>query len=493
MVDFALPRAGLPINASPVIHCRVGALNGKVSDFASSSTVGPTPDLHARPVMFSSTIESRRTAPGRDCDVHDPHGGGDGTIDDICVTAVLTPGTKEVKFYRRVENGPLTLVCQKEADFDAGEGAAICCDGAMPAQPSDICYFVQQFDEHGNASAMVRIRCVKTAPNAPLPTPILSPIAAVGTSTNARMRLQWFCPPYGVERFEVWVAGNPLPPGMNISTNMTFTNEMEVAVPLPGIVPGPKLVTFLTRRIGPAFGNGSIFTVEADVVVGNKYAIFVRAVGKDGSSGPKSNVEQFTWHTAQELSATNVTWPARSLPAVSLTNFPGIFARLFHNDDPVFEVFEQQRFEGVGIRVGALSMPIYPFPFTNAIAGADDPLEHVYRSARDQGSLFPLVVYRAQVPNAEFPNVSGDVVQVTPLMEQIAFDRVGGGNVLVHDPFIRLIPKDAMTSAQEWELYLLDTQPVVEDATYQYFLVRLDSETREITEVMPTKPVQIIP
>jgi hypothetical protein len=338
---------------------------------------------------------------------------------------------------------------------------------------------------------------VETGPNAPLPTPILSTINPLGTSTNAKMRIQWFCPPYGVERFEVWVAGNPLAPAKNISPNLKLTNTVEIGVPLPGIVPGPKLMTFLTRRVGPGFGTGSVFSVEADVVVGNNYAVFVRAVGTDGSSGPKSNVEQFKWHTTPEFPVANVPWPARSLPAVSLTNFPGVIARLFHTNDTIFGVFPQQRFEGVGVRVGAVSMPLYPFPLTNAIPGADDPMGHVYRSARDQGLLFPLVVYRAQVPNAEFPDVSGDVVQVTPLMEQIAFDRppvvIGGNVVLIHDPFIRLSPKDAMTSAQDWELYLLDTQPVVEEATYQYFLVRLDPETREITEVMPTNPVQIIP
>jgi hypothetical protein len=498
-VDFALPRAGLPLNASPLFHCRVGAADGKVSAFASSSTVGPTPNLHTRPVLFTGTNVSQRTSPGRDCDVHDPHGGGDGTIDGICVTAFLTPTTKEVKFYRRVENGPVTLVCQREADFEAGTKQVTCCDESMPAQPSDICYFLQQFDEHGNASAMIRIGCVKTGPNAPLPTPILSPIASLGTSTNARMRLQWFCPPYGVERFEVWVAGNPLPPGKNISTNMTLINEIELAMPLPGVLPQPRLLTFLTRRIGPAFGTGAVFTVEADAIVGNNYAVFVRAVGKDGSAGPKSNVEQFTWHHTPGGSVTNVPWPARSLPAVTHTNFPSVIARMFHTKDSIFgdAAFPQQRFEGVGIRVGELTGAQFNFSFTNAISGTADPLDHVYRSARDHGLLFPLVVYRAQVTNAAFPDVSGDVVQVTPLMEQIAFDRPpapGGANVvLVHDPFIRLIPKGETPGAQEWELYLLDTQPVVEDASYQYFLVRLNSETREIAEVMPTKPVQILP
>jgi len=82
-------------------------------------------------------------------------------------------------------------------------------------------------------------------------------------------------------------------------------------------------------------------------------------------------------------------------------------------------------------------------------------------------------------------------------MEQIAFERMpaAGGNdfVRVHDPFIRLIPIEETPGATHWELYLLDTQPVIEAASYQYFLVRLDADTREITEVVPTNPVQVQP
>jgi hypothetical protein len=472
-------------------------VNGKVSEFASSSTVEPNVDGSIRPVQFSGTIQAFRRPPGGDCTVHDPHGDGDGTIDEICVTAFLTKGTKEIKFYRRVENGPLTLVCQREADF-ADSPTIECCDGSIPAQPSDICYFMQQFDEHGNAGPMIRIGCVETAPNAPLPTPILSTITPLGASTNAQMRVQWFCPPYGVERFEVWIAGNPLPPSKSISPDLTLTNTVELGMPLPGIVPGPQLLTFLTRRIGPSFGNtGAVFSVEADVAVGNNYAVFVRAVGKDGSVGLRSNVEQFKWYPTPQIPVANVPWPARALPAVTLTNFPAVKARLFHTNDSVFGSFDRQRFEGVGIRVGAVNGSMASTILTNALAGTTDPVEHIYRSTRDHRLLFPLVVYRAQVPNADFPVVSGDVTQVTPLMEQIAFQRTtapGFGNiVLVHDPFIRLVPTNSLVEVTDWELYLLDTQPVVEDATYQYFLVRLDEETREIVEVMPTNPVQIIP
>jgi hypothetical protein len=495
--DFALPKDIAVPNPSPRFYCRVGAANGKVSELAVTPTLTPTPDKQIRLVQFSGTIESERTTAGGDCHVHDPHGGGDGTLDEICVTANLSPGTKEVKIYRRVENSSLTLVCQREADQSAGINTVTCCDGAIPAQPSDLCYYVQQFDEHGNAGPMVRIGCVETAPNAPLPTPILSPLTSGGTSTNARMTLRWFCPPYGVERFEVWVAGNPLPASKEFSPDLTLTNTIELGLPLPGVIPSPKLLTFLSRRIGPSFGENSVFTTEADVIVGNHYAIFVRAVGKDGSIGPKSNTEQFSWHLTPEGPVTDVAWPARPLPAVTLTNFPGVHARLFHTSDQAFLQYPHQTFEGIGVRVGALTIPPVPPSWTNTFLGQADPLDYVYRSARDLGLLFPLAVYRTQIPNAAFPEVSDDLIQVTPLMEEIAFDRslapTGANAVFIHDPFIRMIPKFPTQGATDWELYLLDTQPIVEDATYQYFLLRLDPTTREITEVTPTNPVTVVP
>jgi hypothetical protein len=108
-----------------------------------------------------------------------------------------------------------------------------------------------------------------------------------------------------------------------------------------------------------------------------------------------------------------------------------------------------------------------------------------------------VVVYRTQVTNAAFPSVSGELIQVTPLMEQIAFQRqaLAGGNSLVHvqDPFVRLIPVEETPGAMNWSLYLLDTQPVLEAASYQYFLVRLDADTREITEVVPTNAIELQP
>ena len=41
-------------------------------------------------------------------------------------------------------------------------------------------------------------------------------------------------------------------------------------------------------------------------------------------------------------------------------------------------------------------------------------------------NLLPIVVYRYQVPGGDFPEVSGDIYQVTPLMRNIAAEFVPG-------------------------------------------------------------------
>jgi hypothetical protein len=53
-----------------------------------------------------------------------------------------------------------------------------------------------------------------------------------------------------------------------------------------------------------------------------------------------------------------------------------------------------------------------PVSLGDFLPGQVDPLENIYVHARSGEGLFPVAMYRFQVPNDEFPMVSGDVVQV---------------------------------------------------------------------------------
>ena len=115
----------------------------------------------------------------------------------------------------------------------------------------------------------------------------------------------------------------------------------------------------------------------------------------------------------------------------------------------------------------------------------------------DQGaSLFPLTMYRYQVANASFPTVSGDLTQVTPLMESIALmpgkDNSQQPCQLWKDPFLLGPYTSGSLEKGGFPVYLLDTQPVIRGAAYVYLLVRFGADG-EPKDILPTPPVVILP
>src|SRR5260370_28787209 len=94
----------------------------------------------------------------------------------------------------------------------------------------------------------------------------------------------------------------------------------------------------------------------------------------------------------------------------------------------------------------------------------------VFPNAPSGNSLLPIALYRYQVPNAIYPSVSGDITQVSPLMEQIAY-AVESGSVAIYDPFVRLWREPNLFSGP-YVLYLIATQPVVIGAKYKDLLAR---------------------
>ena len=118
---------------------------------------------------------------------------------------------------------------------------------------------------------------------------------------------------------------------------------------------------------------------------------------------------------------------------------------------------------------------------------------------QENKSLFPLVVYRYQETNSLFPGkVSGDIVQVTPMMDRIAFrfenDPSLGIGAVIYDPFIDVLRADLVGlppgATARYAMVLLDTQPVILGARYRYILARFGTDG-EIAEVIPTAPVEV--
>jgi hypothetical protein len=175
---------------------------------------------------------------------------------------------------------------------------------------------------------------------------------------------------------------------------------------------------------------------------------------------------------------------------------PVIQTSTFHDDfgAAVLNTNAYYRFGGigsVGVRVGELPsetvLSKQPYEYQIRLLTEEKPINFLYHNLLlpDQTAM-PFVLYRYQVPSMLFPQVSGDVVQVSPMMEEIAY---GTNDVTtIYDPYFAVARNSTYES---WGLYVLDTQPVTRFAKYQYLLVRFDEETKEIDRVIPAGTVTI--
>ncbi|HKS37030.1 MAG TPA: hypothetical protein VJW76_07565 [Verrucomicrobiae bacterium] len=474
-------------SADLMLYCRAGAKNGKVSNLAPFGPAPlPAPDQFLG-VLFHSAIQTLRT---ESCDGHTPVIPGTNKITGIEICANVTAGAKEYRIYRRVDNGPLTLIKQGKI-----EGSPVCHTNLdLPGSSGTICYYVQFLDEHGNASPVTQIGdCTPVGGLGKLPKPLLAEVEAAGTKAAPRMILRWFCPPAGIDRFRVYIAQDfGEPPdvfGPDLSPNI-FANQTpptsEEQFTLDGVKTNKTFKGYLTLPIGPAFGDGASFEVDVpNVTVGKRYTVFVRAVDKAGNLSDPSNGEQFKW-SVHKKPALEVPWPARDLPEVSGFN-SNIAAMVMHTNS----------FKGLGVRIGHHIFKDPDDYHYRDLPTLTDPVEYLYDGPKNE-PLLPVAMYRYQVANVFFPQVSGDVVQVTPLMERIAFREVTNVDkpfVRIFDPFIGMDPEIGPIAVELpfylIGIHLLDTQPVIRGAAYRYLLVRFDPKTKEIVQVIPTNEVHV--
>lgn len=496
-IPYTIQRTRLANQREVIFYCRAAMSNGRVSIFTPSQNVGVPDFTTVRHALFEAVVQTEkfRPVPGRkgDCYRHDPVPPGDpGSPDPITpidVTIQLTPGTKEYKLYRRIDFGSLTLIKQGPADFDDVTSITIP-DSDLPPNAGTICYYGQLFDEHGNPSPLTLLGddCVPVAGTTPLPAPMLAGLEVAGTDASPKLNIKWFCPPFGVERFLVYIAADPKPMAASISPQLSDYDSNVPTVEVytdDGTTRTNEFYLYRTPRVGPGFGNGAQFEVEIGILEGRRYTVFIKALGKDSSEGPRSNVEDAIW-SPKILVGPQVPWPARPLPPLNVfsTNL------LAHRMNPQF-------YDGVGVHIGFVterSQPRDREKKTPPLIYTDkDPITYLHTNAVGQ-KLFPVVMYRTQVPSTAFPQVSGDMVQVTPLMERIAYDRQivnGVTQTIIQDPFIQIVPF-AGTTQQSGSMYLLDTQPLLANARYIYLLVRFN-EKHEIAEVVPSSIVEVTP
>lgn len=478
--------------------CRGATRRGRVSAFATCLTYGTNPGNYRSPA-FTARIEWPRVPPNDDCFEYHPGSPDDPGSSGGGPEAIGNPsaGAAEWRAYRTVDGGPYSLI---------GQGAL---SNVVTLLVADIqrgvtgggrlCYYLQFLDENGNPSAMSLLGCIESSSAEALPVPMLLPPAAAGEADNKPMLdLTWFCAPAGVERFEIVVAPDPTnevpalwssADGLQsntapLGTLMTFveadeTNDWPVAI-------------FPTGRLGTGFpsNDAPMFAVSVPVELGVTYRVMIRVVGRAGKRGAFSNVESFLWAEPPPPETIDVPWPPRPLPPVQTATFhPGLRAD-FLLDEAHYEIDRDR----VGIRIGEVERLELPNPSPKTpwrLPTTNDPMNYLYRNRDTAGAdtIFPAVLYRTQVPNALFPRVSGDVVQVSPLMERIAFGIDKPQNeVIVYDPYIVALERNPNSSW--YDLYWLDTQPLIHGARYRYLIVRFGANG-EIERIVPTNEVEV--
>jgi hypothetical protein len=224
----------------------------------------------------------------------------------------------------------------------------------------------------------------------------------------------------------------------------------------------------------------------------------------DHTYGSASEVWPFKWTPA--FTPASVPWPARPLPPVVDFDVPA--KPLENSFYPRVKALCRDMFNSVDyqypvrVRIAELDNGIESdsnFGTTDYLryypeGGNPDPNVGVFSAHTSDASragqrLLPIVVYRQQVTNGNFPRVSGDIVQVTPLIEHIPWTIDANQNVTIPD---RLFVGHAENNGAYFGFYLYvrDLQPVLEGAAYRYFVVRFN-EKREVVEIIDAGEVTI--
>jgi hypothetical protein len=463
--------------------CRVGSFAGEISEYAYHVD----PELHE--IFFTSQGDFITTLIGPGLNVHRWGPGPKINYPEIQLPPV--EGAETYRIYRRGDGGARTLLAQGE--LDEVYGALITDISGGCVNGGRICYYYQLIDENGNPGPLVKICCFLVEPRVDLPTPVLEEIDPTGSvATSTGMELNWFCTTPGVERFELAVSldDDPLPSTFSTS-NYPLQNGASnlIQVVADGVTNDLYFGFYQTGRVGTTFGTAGspLFTLEASISMDRTYSIMVRAIGVAAMSGPWSNVRTFRWNTVS-TPGPQVPWPARPMPPVQTSLFSTNLQAVFL-DSSIYSGLYNKDYVGIRVgeipddKVGDIQKP-QEYPLTDIY----EPMDFLYPNAFDlDHTAFPCGLYRYQLTNDLFQSVSGDVVQVSPLMEQIAWAKTDITTIM--DPFMVLTrPIDRSDPAG---LYLIDTQPVVHGATYQYLLLRFNEETWEMDRIIPAGTVEI--
>jgi len=524
-------------------------VHGNWAEVTTDGEGGGRPPYSLPIYTFGISID-QQCVPSFDAPDDPPHHesvGPDGHVVPIQGWLSFDSEVHEWRIYRRVgRSGPLSLIAKGQTTEGSVvfQNPAHWLDPHMPSTPGTlVCYYGQVFDEEGNPSPLQRLECIFITGPA-LPVPLVESPALLEDLGNGkgRMKLSWFCDPAGVDRFELLVAtGDGTPAGIecgSLSDQLSDTGIPDVTDMPAGLVFYP----YQTTRLDGSMGAGPQFSVIMEIPLGKTLYFAVRAAGSGAYDnrpvGANSNVVSGIWSEPAPTGTEVIPWPARPLPdryeiqrnvmdygegegPFYAVKFPvewsvaaGIFVGMF-NGDPENEA--------------EIGSPATLYAPTND-RKPEDYVFDMRVSNDDAGStmedLMPFMVYRYQLPSTLYPDAAPNIVQVTPLIDQLSWKDMGWSEkynreeYVIRDPFFIFatdrsqigvpvsgtfsrepdvalgLPASMSGAARppysaEYDCYMFvaDRLPVVKGAKYQYIIVSF-CERGEIRRVIPVNPVQ---
>lgn len=378
----------------------------------------------------------------------------------------ISTDTKIWKVYRRIDQGALVLAREGTGTPLPNEPTA-----ALAVNSGEVSYFLQLLDANGFARPMAEIGHFQMAPVEPPPQPMVLPLEAL---PEQQATLRWACSPHGVGRFHIGVAGLGITPADTISPQLSAAFESRADVPVN--VDGKTVeLDFRMYDTGPLLGNSSPEqSVTLSLAEGVTYFFIVEAVATSGERGLTSNLVQFAWVAPVVDGGPDALWPARPSPQLNSS-----FTMPVAGDASDAGIIIGGLPEGTTVEQVGNTVRLWP---------SFNLWDYLRREkGRPERRLLPCVVYRYQLPNAQFPKVSGDVSQVAPLLKNIAARSetlvpTGGGAAktytVVYDPYFKF-------HATQRLIWLNVPQPKIAFAKYRYLMV-LFRDDGEIDSVVPT-------
>jgi hypothetical protein len=448
------------------LEARFGTDGGHVSPWSpglSLQSNSPVP-LH----VWTATVDCAPRAWPCNPGFADPVDPDSGEIVGVCGEINPDPGAVEWRVYRRTETDGRLVQIESGKFPDTAW-----CDSGAPAAPAVLCYYVQLFDADGNPSAIVRMGCVASLGTEPLPKPEITSATVLPTDNDAPVSVpaavEWFCPPPGLERFEL--ALHPPPAKAPSVVWMVVPGAQEVI--------GTEYGVYLSPRIPAGFGaGGSEFAQELELQSGVEYRVRVRAtrshVADNGVPaviyGPWSDEVLVSFVQGVVAQGPEVPWPARPVPGIN----PGFVPRAEY--DPEEELGK--------VEIGTIVSSDVLAPGTEtapAQVRGTSLLPYLTVPA-------PFVAYRHDTS----PGRRAEMTQISPLIRDFLVT-VGGtpGNpvMTVTDRFI-MINRRAGDPTGPYRIWLRDTQPVMRGKSYRYTLV-LHRADHEIADVLASNVASV--